>query len=101
MWESEFDDEGNRSSRFRIRRDENDAPVDDEAVDDEEDDDDEKRDRGRNWSKTMSVYSGWYGTKKLLAAAGAIEKEKEVKASSYDGGGALKKSVSTGGFVGS
>jgi hypothetical protein len=63
------------------------------AVEDEEDDDEGGEEkRGRSWSKTMS----WKGTKSLLTT-GKLPKEGET----YSSGAPLKKSVSTGGFIGS
>lgn len=68
---------------------------DDEAVDDEEEDDEEEEDGKRGkWTKSMS--GSWRGTKKLL---GYSAKEKE-ESTAYNDGAPLKKSVSTGGFIG-
>ena len=53
--------------------------------------------RGRNWTKSMS--GSWRGTKKLLGySIGAKEKERDEVG--YTEGAPLKKSVSTGGFIG-
>lgn len=105
VWDATLDDDGVRTSRWSIRRDSNDlqAVGDEDAVSDEEYDEDEKIERGRSWSKTMSVYSGWHGTKKLLGASGwAGAKERDGKSdATYSMGGPLKKSVSTGGMIGS
>lgn len=72
---------------------------------DEDEDDEERHKRGRRWSKSMSKGigmggvdwgSGWKGTKKILTM-GLIGDEEE----GYANGAPLKKSVSTGGFIGS
>lgn len=73
----------------------------DNALESEDDDDDEDHKRGRRWSKSMGMGSvdwgsGWKGTKKILTM-GLIGDEEE----GYSEGAPLKKSVSTGGFVGS
>jgi hypothetical protein len=78
----------------------------DNALESEEDDedDDERHKRGRRWSKSMSKGmgmggvdwgSGWKGTKKILTM-GLIGDEED----GYANGAPLKKSVSTGGFIG-
>jgi hypothetical protein len=72
---------------------------------DDDDDDDERRDkRGRRWSKSMSMGmghvdwgSGWKGTKKILTMGLIGDDEDE----GYSNGAPLKKSISTGGLIGS
>lgn len=77
----------------------------DNALESEDDDDDDeaREKRGRRWSKSMSMGMGsvdwgssWKGTKKILTM-GLIGDEEE----NYADGAPLKKSVSTGGFIGS
>lgn len=72
---------------------------------DDDDDDDERREkRGRRWSKSMSMGmgnvdwgSGWKGTKKILTMGLIGDDEDE----GYSNGAPLKKSISTGGLIGS
>lgn len=72
---------------------------DDEAIYDDDDEyatDGEVDKRGRRWSKSMGMGSmnlGWKETKKLLTGKSGDE--------GYDDGAPLKKSISTGGFIGS
>jgi hypothetical protein len=73
----------------------------DNALESEDDDDEDYQKRGRRWSKSMGMGSvdwgsGWKGTKKILTM-GLIGDEEE----GYADGAPLKKSVSTGGFIGS
>ena len=64
----------------------------DEDKDNDVEYDDDEEGRGRRWSKTMTMGMGsWKGTKKLLG----------MKEDAYTEGSPLKKSVSTGGFIGS
>jgi hypothetical protein len=101
-------EDGYRSHEY-VRKgfgnDEVEGEGDDEAVDDEEDEEDgEGGKRSRMWSKSMGMGSmssmgmgGWTkGTKKLLGL-----KEDKDKEEGYTEGAPLKKSSSTGGFVGS
>lgn len=72
---------------------------------DDDDDDDERREkRGRRWSKSMTKGmgsvdwgSGWKGTKKILTMGLIGDDEDE----GYSNGAPLKKSISTGGLIGS
>jgi hypothetical protein len=72
----------------------------DNALESEDDDDDDYHKRGRRWSKSMGMGvdwgSGWKGTKKILTMGLIGDEEPE-----YADGAPLKKSVSTGGFIGS
>jgi hypothetical protein len=79
----------------------------DEAVDDEEDDEEDENahsdggSKSRRWSKGMS--SSWKVSKKILTV-GLLDDTKEKdkdKGDAYGGGMPLKKSVSTGGMIGS
>jgi hypothetical protein len=68
----------------------------------DDDDDDEGHKRGRRWSKSMGMGSvdwgsSWKGTKKILTMGLIGDGDEEV----YADGAPLKKSVSTGGFIGS
>ena len=53
---------------------------------------DEDGKRGRRWSKSMSMGSWSKGTKKLLGM--------KTEGEAYSEGAPLKKSISTGGFIG-
>jgi len=73
----------------------------DNALESEDDDDDDYHNkRGRRWSKSMGMGvdwgSSWKGTKKILTMGLIGDEESE-----YADGAPLKKSVSTGGFIGS
>ena len=72
----------------------------DNALESEDDDDDDYQKRGRKWSKSMGMGSvdwgsSWKGTKKILTMGLIADEEPE-----YADGAPLKKSVSTGGFIG-
>ncbi|RXK42570.1 hypothetical protein M231_00124 [Tremella mesenterica] len=67
-----------------------------DAADDAEDEDGEAG-RGRRWSKSV-VSGSWKGTKKLLLVGGSSSTSKDE---GYASGAPLKKSVSTGGLMGS
>lgn len=78
----------------------------DNALESEDDDDDDeaREKRSRRWSKSMTMGmgsvdwgSGWKGTKKILTMGLMGDDEEE----GYSNGAPLKKSVSTGGFIGS
>ncbi|WWC68419.1 uncharacterized protein I206_102346 [Kwoniella pini CBS 10737] len=70
----------------------------------EDDEEDENRKGGRRWSKTMGLGSSWKGTKKLLTGKNPMSSTKDKEKDDvlgYGQGAPLKKSVSTGGFIGS
>ncbi|WVF70651.1 hypothetical protein IAT40_005444 [Kwoniella sp. CBS 6097] len=116
-WTAQVGEDGEERRALAIK----DHNADEYAIDDEEDDEEEGEEdgegdgedgvgghkRGRSWSKTMG--SSWKGTKKLLSGKNPVssskekekEKEKEEDLSAYGAGAPLKKSVSTGGFIGS
>ncbi|WWD18142.1 hypothetical protein CI109_102591 [Kwoniella shandongensis] len=118
-WTTTIGEDGQEGRQYEIKgmdRDDDSALLDSEgigpddendmAVEDEEDDEDGDEDgesgghkRGRSWSKTMG--SSWKGTKKLLSGKNPVTKEKEEESSYGTNGAPLKKSVSTGGFIGS
>ena len=88
---------GERTRTIQIRGVEpsekyDDDPTSDYDVDGTDAEGDDEH-RGRSWSKTL-VAGSWKGTKKLLV--GGSNKEEP-----YMSGAPLKKSVSTGGFIGS
>lgn len=88
---------GERTRTIQIRGVEpsekyDDDPNSDYDVDDTDGDGDDDH-RGRSWSKTL-VAGSWKGTKKLLVGGSSKEEP-------YASGAPLKKSVSTGGFIGS
>ncbi|WVQ97019.1 hypothetical protein IAU59_004129 [Kwoniella sp. CBS 9459] len=110
-WTAQVGEDGEERRALAIK----DHNADEYAIEDEEDDEEDDEDgiegedgpgghkRGRSWSKTMG--SSWKGTKKLLSGKNPVstkEKEKEKDdQSGYGAGAPLKKSVSTGGFIGS
>ncbi|OCF43218.1 hypothetical protein I317_02926 [Kwoniella heveanensis CBS 569] len=115
-WTAQVGEDGEERRALAIR--DHDADANEYAIEDEEDDEDDGEEegeggadgagghkRGRSWSKTMG--SSWKGTKKLLSGKNPVsskEKEKDKEKedlSAYGAGAPLKKSVSTGGFIGS
>jgi hypothetical protein len=121
VFKASLEGNGERKMQLGIQGVEGYGPGDDDALaDDDEDDDDGEEDdggeegeddgeeggkRGRRWSKNMGMsgmgmgmgMGGWTkGTKKLLG----ISAEKEKKDDGYTEGAPLKKSSSTGGFIG-
>ncbi|ORY24673.1 hypothetical protein BCR39DRAFT_600416 [Naematelia encephala] len=111
VWKPTVQADGSISRSIEIRGsplagdDEDDADqalADEDAGDDEDgsggEDGVDGHKRGRSWSKSM-MSGSWKGTKKLLGVSSfAKDKEKEEP---YGEGAPLKKSVSTGGFIGS
>ncbi|OCF75229.1 hypothetical protein I204_04082 [Kwoniella mangroviensis CBS 8886] len=109
-WTNQVDENGDEKRQLSIK--DHTTPDDDEyAVQDdsdeeerggEEDEGDGKS--GRRWSKSMGLSSSWKVSKKLLTGKNPIkdkEKDKEDGFMTYPQGAPLKKSVSTGGFIGS
>ena len=96
-WKAELSQNGQRTRQLEIRGYDRSDGYDETALDDMEMvDEDHESGRGRKWSKTIGTYSGWTGTKKLLKAASG-EREESL---GYSSGAPLKKSISTGGFIG-
>lgn len=103
IWKSTTGPDGQDQRQLFIDRGDAGDAEDESAVDDEEinDEDGEGEDadgskRGRGWSASMTKGS-WMGTKKLLTMGiGGLTAKEET----YEGGGPLKKSLSTGGFIG-
>ena len=89
--------------RGNERTDYDDDDADEVAVNDEDDGEGEEDGKlGRVLGKTMS--GSWKGTKKLLGYSTSASREKEMEKvdadQGYSEGAPLKKSVSTGGFIG-
>nr|XP_019050646.1 hypothetical protein I302_01084 [Kwoniella bestiolae CBS 10118]OCF29576.1 hypothetical protein I302_01084 [Kwoniella bestiolae CBS 10118] len=104
-WTNEVDENGDEKRQLSLK----DHAVDDYAVQDEsdeeppEEEDGDEESKTRRWSKSMGLSSSWKVSKKLLTGKNPIkdkEKDKE-EMSTYGQGAPLKKSVSTGGFIGS
>ncbi|WWC88112.1 uncharacterized protein L201_003016 [Kwoniella dendrophila CBS 6074] len=121
-WTNEVDENGLESRHYTIKdHNTDDYAVDDQVFDDDDDenegekdgegeDDDEDGKRGsRRWSKSMGLGSSWKASKKLLTgknpmSSSSKDKDKDKDKDDilgYGQGAPLKKSVSTGGFIGS
>ncbi|KAK8865677.1 hypothetical protein IAR55_000822 [Kwoniella newhampshirensis] len=103
-WTTTIGEDGEQSRRYEIKGMDDDFRTDEDEEDEEgeegEDGGNGGHKRGRSWSKTMG--SSWKGTKKLLSGKNPVkEKEKEEDSLYGTNGAPLKKSVSTGGFIGS
>ncbi|WWC60529.1 uncharacterized protein I303_103103 [Kwoniella dejecticola CBS 10117] len=119
-WTNQVGEDGEESRKMSIKDhdvDDDSYAVDDEeydeseeprkgygAEDDDGDDGDENGKGARRWSKSMGLGSSWKGTKKLLTGKNPMSSTKDKdkdEIMSYGQGAPLKKSVSTGGFIGS
>ncbi|WWD05483.1 hypothetical protein V865_003560 [Kwoniella europaea PYCC6329] len=109
-WTNQVDENGDEKRQLSIK--DHTTPDDDEcAVQDDSDEEEQGGEEdegdgksGRRWSKSMGLSSSWKVSKKLLTGKNPIkdkEKDKEDSSMSYPQGAPLKKSVSTGGFIGS
>ena len=106
VWKASLAANGERTRAIAIRGnnetpldydDDNDIALADQDGVEQEGDVELTGKRDRKWSKTMSMSGSWKGTKKLLGYSDTKEKD----LGGYNEGAPLKKSVSTGGFIGS
>ncbi len=106
VWKASLQPNGDRTRAIAIRVNSPEYDDDDGELEDGDEEEGEEGNgkRGRMWSKSMSKTMGmsgsWKGTKKLLGYSTASSKEKEREDAGYSEGAPLKKSVSTGGFIG-
>lgn len=95
VWKATMEPNGELTRTIAIKANEPTEYADDDvALEDEDEGGEGDGKRGKNWGKTMS--GSWKGTKKLLGYSASREKED----AGYSEGAPLKKSVSTGGFIG-
>ncbi|WVR05651.1 hypothetical protein IAU60_002673 [Kwoniella sp. DSM 27419] len=105
-WTAQIGEDGTETRGLAIKgHDTDDYAVEDDDEEEEGGEEGEGEDgnggskRGRSWSQTMG--SSWKGTKKLLSGKNPVSSSKDKEEPTYSAGAPLKKSVSTGGLIGS